>query len=200
MAGRSRRRDGRATSRRTGRPPLLVATLGAALAIAGIAAGVARGTPSGRTTAAEVEAYQASIAEPLRHWGKIEALGMRPAVADLRAGQGVPPSWIAGEARAWRSGLAQVRAQLDAAVAPPPLRRAADLLDQSVRMYLGAATLFEQAASVPRAEAPPLIRRGVDQAAQADCLFDTAAVQIQDARRAAGLDTDPGLPDQPCSR
>jgi hypothetical protein len=145
-----------------------------------------------------VDAYQAAIKAPVQHWGKISALGMRPAVGDLQSGTGVPPAMIAGEARAWQAGLRQIRQQMHDAQPAPALRHAGDLFDQSLQIYLHAAQLFEQAAAGSSSDAPPLVRAGILEAAHGDCVFDDAAIEVQKARRGAGLDTDPDLPNAPC--
>jgi hypothetical protein len=183
--------------RRVPRLAWLVAAGGVAALVAAIVIAAQRSQDS-PPTRAEVERYQSAIKGPLDHWGKIEDLGMRPAVADLQSGNGVPPPLIAGEARAWQSGLKQIRQQMHDAGAPAPLGHAADLFDQSLQLYLRAAEVFEQAAAGPQSDAPPLIRAGVQKAQQGDCIFDDAALEVQKVRRSVGLGTDSGLPNAPC--
>ncbi|HZS13146.1 MAG TPA: hypothetical protein VFC09_00980 [Candidatus Dormibacteraeota bacterium] len=149
-------------------------------------------------TSLDVERYDSAIRAPVQHWGKIAALGMRPALADLVSGQGVPPSLIAGEARAWQDGLNQVQQQMHAVPVPASLRSAADGFDQALQAYLHAAQLFEQAAA-GGSDAQGLMHVGADALTRADCVYDDAAVAVQAALRAAGLAADPGLPATPCA-
>jgi hypothetical protein len=174
--------------------PVVVA--GAAAVVAGVAA-LSSGSSSG-PPGSSVHAYDAAIAAPVQHWGKIATLGMRAALGDLQSGQGVPRSMIAGEARAWQGGLDQVRTQMRAVPVPPSLHSAASRFDQALQAYLDAARLFEQAAD-GRGDVDTLVRQGVGVLGSADCAFDDAAVDVQQALRNAGLPADAALPDEPCS-
>jgi hypothetical protein len=189
---RSRHARSRRGSLRWAVPVVLV---GAAAVVAGV---VALASGGGGTPGSSVQAYDAAIAAPVQHWGKIATLGMRAALGDLQSGQGVPRSMIAGEARAWENGLDQVRAQMRAVPVPPSLHTAADHFDQSLLAYLDAARLFEQAAD-GKGDIATLVRQGVDVLGSADCVFDDAALDVQEALRSFGLPTDSALPDAPCS-
>jgi hypothetical protein len=173
-----------------------------ALGVCALAAGVAvlsrGGSAESATPRDVVQRYDAAINAPVLHWGKIATLGMRAALGDLQSGQGVPLAMIAGEARSWQSGLQQVQQQMDAAVAPPGLRTAAGKFDQALQGYVHAAQLFEQAAA-GRGDVQSLVRVGISTLSDADCVFDDAAVLVQQALRAAGLAVDPALPESPCA-
>jgi len=149
--------------------------------------------------APSVQAWQAEIMPPVQHWGQIEILGMRPAISDLRAGTGVPAITVAGEARAWQSGLRDVRSGMDAAHPPAGLLAAARLFDQALALYLQAAETIERAASGPVEARVALIDRAVSTAMQADCVYDSASAVLQQARIEAGLGTTADFPDHTCS-
>ncbi len=174
-----------------------VVLLGAAALVAA-ALVLSRDAGTVAPTGSDVQTYDSAIRAPVQHWGKIAALGMRPALGDLASGQGVPPSLIAGEARAWQDGLNQVQQQMHAVPVPASLRSAADGFDQALQAYLHAAQLFEQAAA-GGSDAQGLMHVGADALTRADCVFDDAGVAVQNALRAAGAAADPDLPSVPCA-
>lgn len=201
VAASKRRRVTRGGRSISGRRRVIVVGAGCAALVAGVTAAFlsAPGAERPHPSAAAVQAWQAAIRQPVQHWGRIEVLGMQPAISDLRAGTGVPAVTIAGEARAWQSGLRDVRARMDAAMPPGGLLSAARLFDQAVVLYLQAAETVEQAASGPQAARLQLIDRAVRTAMRGDCAYDSASVVLQQARLDAGLGTTADFPDHTCA-
>jgi hypothetical protein len=156
----------------------------------------------GRATAAspaQVTAFQAAAKDPIQHWGKIEVLGMRPAIADLRQGTGVPPALIAAEARAWEAGLADIGRQLDAIEVAADLRSTMALFQGALAEFLRSARFVEQAASVPGAARGALIDTAIAAAQHGDCLYDDGGVALQQARGRAGMGGTADFPSHPCA-
>lgn len=156
----------------------------------------------GGTSPAERDAvvrYQEAVHPITVEWGKIEILGMRPAIGDLREEGGVPAETIAGEARHWQATLATLREQLAAVEAPLPLRRAAALFDESIVLYIDAARNFERAASSTGDAQVRGIEDGIAKVREGTQRFNQAAVQLQDARRQVGLAPTDDFPKEPAS-
>jgi hypothetical protein len=193
MSGRMARsgRDKRPGSLRRA----VVLALGVAVVVAVVVAAITRpSAPAG----SRITAFQSAIHEPIQHWGKVEVLGMRPAMDDLRRGAGVPPPAIAREARAWQGGLALVGRQLAAVAVPNGLSRAMTLFTRALAEYVHAAVLVEQAASTDGADRASLLDAAVQTAQHGDCLYDDASVEIQRARGDAGLAPTIDFPNHPC--
>lgn len=144
----------------------------------------------GGTSTADREAvvrYQEAVHPLTVEWGKIEILGMRPAIGDLQEEGGVPAETIAGEARHWQATLASLRGQLAAVNPPPGLDRAAALFDDSIATYIEAARLFEAAAEASGHDRERGIADGIDKVRQGTKRFNEAAVVLQSARKRVGL-------------
>ena len=188
------KRTGVSTRRR-----IVVIAAGGCVLLAGLVVALRDNSGSGTVSASSLQAWQAAIIPPVQHWGRIEILGMRPAISDLRAGTGVPAVTIAGEAAAWRSGLSEVRRQMDAATPPVQLVGAARLFDQALALYLQAADTVAGAASGPAATRLALIDQAVRTAMRGDCAYDSASVVLQRARVAAGLGVTADFPDHTCA-
>jgi hypothetical protein len=155
-------------------------------------------TRHGGLSAAKVDKYQKAILPLVTEWGKIEIQGMRPAISDLRSGQGVPAPLIGGEARAWQSGLKDLRAKLQKVPAPKDLAKASALFDQAMVKYLDAAVTFEKAADGPEGDPRnAAIDQGIKQATDGAAIYNQASLVLQGARKKAGLPTSPDFPDQP---
>ena len=146
----------------------------------------------------EVLRYQDDIVDLARRWGRIEVQGMRPAIADLRTeGEGVPAVTIAGEARAWHSGLSGIREELRDVDVPDGLEAVALGFDDAMGHYLDAARTFESAAEAAPPRREPLIERGVSQVRRGAARYNEASMLLQDARRRVGLPPTDDFPDQP---
>lgn len=143
--------------------------------------------------------YQEAVHPITVEWGKIEILGMRPAIGDLREEGGVPAETIAGEARHWQATLASLREQLAAVQAPARLERASALFDESIALYIEAARLFEAAASATGSAQEQGIADGITKVRQGTARYNEAAMAIQDARRRVGLATTEDFPDKPAT-
>jgi hypothetical protein len=149
-----------------------------------------------RPSAQQLAAYEKAILPTVRDWGSIEVLGMRPAVADLRSGSGVPASAVEVEARAWVSSLRLDRDKLRAVSPPPGLDEAARFFDEAMERYLEAATLFGRAAAAPAGESRrKLIDDGTAAAAAGASTYNRASVVLQQAHRRLGQSPSPDFPD-----
>jgi hypothetical protein len=175
----------------------VVLAVGVCVVVAAIVAMLNR--PAASPHADQINAFQAAIHEPIQHWGKVEILGMRPAMGDLRRGTGVPPEAIGQEAQAWQAGLAQVGRQLDAATVPGYLSHAMTLFKQALAEYVHVAVSVQQAAATDGAARTGLLDQAAASALRGDCIYDDASVEIQQARHDAGLATTRDFPDHPCA-
>ncbi|MDQ3758270.1 MAG: hypothetical protein M3394_10525 [Actinomycetota bacterium] len=145
-----------------------------------------------------VLAYEKAILPIVSEWGRIEVQGMRPAISDLRTdGEGVPPDAIVTEAQAWQSALQGIRRRLAEQRPPSSLRPAARLFDQAVVRYLEAAEAFEQAARATGDAREAGIADGIDRVREGSRLYNEASMDLQAARRRAGLEPTPDFPDHP---
>lgn len=163
-----------------------------AIAIAGVAQWSSH--PSQRLSRADVLRYQSQLLPVVRDWGSIEVEGMRPAIADLSSGQGVPARLIAVEARAWQSALTIDQSRLMKIRPPANLRPAVVLFDASIRSYLLAAATFRRAALAVPNERAALIDAGIKAARTGTQQYDAASTLLQQARRAVGLPTTSDFP------
>ena len=146
----------------------------------------------------DVEQLHAALYGPTQHWGRIEVQGMRPAVADLVSGEGVPAETIGGEARAWQGGLREVGTELAAIRTTDALRPIVDRFRAALEPYLEAARLFEEATVVPVGDGRlVLVDRGIEAAKRGTRLYNEASMKLQAARRTVGLPTSPDFPDHP---
>lgn len=171
-----------------------VALLVLAAGVAAFAAGRARDSaPSAR----EVEALQDALRGPAQHWGRLEIQGMRAAVADLNTEGGVPDELIGGEARAWQASLADIAGRIEAIRTHDDLQPIVDAFRRAVDPYLEAARLFEQATTVSGADRTALLEHGAAAAQRGASLYNQASMQLQAARRRAGLPPTTDFPDHP---
>ena len=153
--------------------------------------------PSGghkHASAAAVTRYENAILGPVKDWGSVEILGMRPSIPDLLGAKGaLPASAVVAESKAWLSAFAHDR-QLIAGVQPPiglgPCRA---LLLQALDKYADAARAFGQAAQTPAAQRRSVIQVGIDAATAGDTLFNQASAILQQARLDAGLPISPNF-------
>jgi hypothetical protein len=153
-----------------------------------VAAVVLRAADDDGPSRAEVETYEEAILPLVREWGRIEVQGMRPAVADLQSGEGVPAATVAGEARAWHAAFERLRSQLRAVAAPEGMEEVAHGFDRAMADYLEAAATFEQAASAADAEERSrLVDRGITVVQRGADRYDDASALLQEARRSVGL-------------
>lgn len=184
-AGRNRRR-----------PRLLVtAALVVVLVAALLLAVLVPSGGSSHPSAAAVQRYEARILAPVKDWGSVEVLGMRPSVSDLLGGKGaLPAAAVVAESRAWVSAFAHDRALIAAVRPPKGLGRCRGLLLRALDKYSDAARAFGRAAATPLAQRRPLIEVAVSIATDGDTLFDQGAAVLQRARVAAGLGISPDFP------
>jgi len=170
---------------------VLAAALVAALLLAIFLPSGGRDHPS----AAEVKRYEAAILAPVKDWGSVEVLGMRPSVRDLLGGKGsLPANAVLAESRAWLTAFAHDR-ELIAAVRPPTgLGRCRGLMLRALDKYADAARTFGQAAQTPLAQRRPVIEAAIASATAGDDLFDQASAVLQQARLDAGLGISPDFP------
>lgn len=148
------------------------------------------------TTAAELVAYEDALAPVVKDWGSIEILGMRPAIADLRAGTDLGrPELVAVQARAWRAALALDRRKLVELRAPGALRQTRDLLLDSMDRYLAATASFLAATAAQGVERERFIDAGIRHAKDGAQVYDRASALLQAARREVGLGPSQTFPD-----
>jgi hypothetical protein len=143
-----------------------------------------------------LEAYQEKLFPLAEEWGRIEVQGMRPAIADLSSGEGVPPEAIVTEAEAWTSGLEGIRTKMKALDVPPRLVRASRLFDQSMLRYIEAAGAFRTAAATT-GDRRAAIDRGIEIATDGARIYNEASIVLQAERRRVGLAPTPDFPDKP---
>jgi hypothetical protein len=148
-----------------------------------------------------IVSYQEAVHPLAVEWGKIEILGMRPAIGDLLAGEGVPAETIAGEARHWQSTLASLRDRVAAVPPPDGLEEASRLFDASLAAYIEAARLFEAAADGPPGDARrATVDRGIERAQEGARLYNEASLRLQAARKLVGLGPTEDFPNQPAAQ
>lgn len=170
-------------------------TLATAVVLAGVGATASLG--GGGADAASVVAYEQRVLPVVKDWGSIEVLGMRPAVADLRAGTTMgAPDVVRAQARAWRAALLVDRDRLRAARPPASLRRMAKLLDESLALYLRAVDDFTAATTVSGAARLARIEAGIARAREGAEIYDEASAVLAAVRRDVGLPASTGFPVQ----
>ena len=168
---------------------------GLAVAIALVLAAVVRLLPTDLPlVASEIDAYSSVLAEVADSWGAIEVLGMRPAVADLRTGEGVPADAIVTQTRAWRSSFDDYRRDLEAMDVPHGLQEAHRLFLTALDRYHDAARLFGDAAQRASHGQSFDVETGIEAAKVGADLFDRAATELQQVRARAGLPAHPAFP------
>jgi hypothetical protein len=181
---------------------------GAVIAVCLVAAGallVARTHDNARTGITDgalheqelIARYQSAIHDAVLHWGRIEIMGMQPAIADLRRGGDDAPA-IAGEAQAWQRGLSGIQASFARVRAPSSLLPSQRLFRAALGAYVDAAMTTVQAARASAAQRDAFIREAVQDAMRGDCLYDQAGVELQAARADADLPATPDFPDHLC--
>lgn len=146
-------------------------------------------------TATDVASYQAAIEPLVTEWGRIEIQGMRPAIADLVAGEGVPPETIGAEASAWQSAFVGLRERMRAVPVPASLEASAHAFDAALQRYIDAAVLFGRAASESTGRRRTLVEEGVAAARDGARLYNEASYGLQEVRRRAGLGMTDVFPD-----
>lgn len=154
--------------------------------------------PSGgrpHPSAAAIKRYEKAILGPVRDWGSVEILGMRPTIHDLLGEKGaLPAQAIVVESNAWLAKFAHDRALIAAVRPPAGLGRCRGGFLRALDKYSEAARTFGRAAATPLAQRRPLIDAGIDSATAGDQLFDQASAVLQRARLDAGLQLSPDFP------
>jgi hypothetical protein len=159
--------------------------------VAALAAADPRGSSPSSTRAA-LAAYQERVVPVVKDWGSIEVLGMRPAIADLRAGDELgAPEVVAAEARAWRAGLAKDRLALASAAAPHELDDVVRLLDQAMAGYVKATDLFLSSTEVAGSDRARLVEQGISAVTSGARTYDEASRRLYDVLRAHGVRPSP---------
>lgn len=167
---------------------LLLVLLAAAMAAVVAAVAVAPSRAGDRRLdRAAADGYDDALRPIVDEWGRIEVQGMRPAVADLRAGDGVPAEAIAGEAAAWAAAFRAIDERLSSLVVPRALASAHADLRSALRDYAVASQRFEAAAYAEGSERERAIDGGVAMAARGADRFDLALARVDRARADAGL-------------
>lgn len=147
-------------------------------------------------TAPELVAYEEALTPVVTDWGSIEILGMRPAIADLRAGTELGrPELVAVQARAWRAALDLDRRKLIDLSPPKALRQTHELLLDSMDHYLAATASFLAATAAEAADRERLIDEGIRQAKDGAQVYNQASTLLQAERRQLGLGPSPTFPD-----
>lgn len=157
-------------------------------------AGGPGGTPTPHPGAAVLTTYTTALRGPTSDGGRIVEEEMKPSIGELSQGQ-VDPTTFAQRARGWELDLTRVRDELDRIPVPPAIASAGPLFHQAMDAYIAAARLFEQAAAIPAsAQRDAAIQTAITQAQSADRQYDAAALVVQRALAAAGLQPDSALP------
>lgn len=178
-------------------PFLFIALAALVIALAALGARLLADDDGSTVRRDEVLTYQQAVHPLTVEWGKIEILGMRPAIGDLREEGGVPDEAIVVEARQWQATLADLRAQLAAVTPPPALERASALFDDSIAGYIDAARIFEAAASATGDIRERGIVEGIERVRAATKVFNEAALVLQDVRKRIGLGLTDDFPKEP---
>jgi len=170
----------------------IVVVLAAALVLAIVLPSGGRGHAS----AAAVQRYEKAILGPVKDWGSVEVLGMRPSVKDLLnpGNDTLPANAVATESKAWQAAFAHDRALIAAVRPPTGLGRCRALMLRALDKYVEAARGFGQAAATPLEQRRPIVVTAVTAASDGDTLFDQASAVLQRARLAAGLAASPNFP------
>ena len=170
---------------------VLAVVLGTALVLAIVVPSDGRPHPS----AAAIKRYEKAILAPVKDWGSIEILGMRPTIPDLLGQKGaLPPGAIITESNAWLAAFAHDRTLIAAVRPPAGLGRCRGLFLRALDKYSDAARTFGRAAATPLSQRRPVIEAGIASATAGDQLFDQASAVLQRARLAAGLQLSPDFP------
>ena len=152
-----------------------------------------RGSAASHADAAALTAYTDALRAPTSDGGRIVEEEMKPTIGDFTQGS-LDATSFAADARGWQLALRQVKDRIDRIAVPPAIAAAGPLFDAAMDDYIAAARLFEQAAAAPQSQRGAAVQRGIDQARQADNQYDQAALVVQRALAAAGLQPDPALP------
>ena len=147
-----------------------------------------------KLSAGEVDTYTSAMAEIASEWGSIEVLGMRPAVADLQRGEGLPPITIVTQSEAWRSSFDGLGRDLEVMEVPDGLAATHDLFVAALVRYDDAAREFGSAAGRAARGETFEVAAGIRAAKEGAELFDRAAQSLQEARVRAGLAHHPAFP------
>jgi len=153
-----------------------------------------QGTTNVHPDAAALTAYTDALRAPTSDGGRIVEQEMKPTISDFSQGQ-LDAASFAADARGWQLALRQVKDRIDRIVVPPAIAAAGPLFDAAMDAYIAAAKLFEQAAAAPQSQRQAAVGKGIDQARAADRQYDQAALVVQRALAAAGLQPDSNLPD-----
>jgi hypothetical protein len=150
-------------------------------------------TPTLHPDAAVLTAYTSALRGPTSEGGQIVEEEMKPSISEFNQGQ-VDAATFVQRARGWEVGLRRVKAQIDRLPVPPAIAAAGPLFDRALDGYINAAQLFQQAGTVPQAQRAAAVDRAVAAAEAADHQYDQAALLVQRALAAAGLQPDSALP------
>lgn len=167
---------------------------GLALAITLPNGGQSSGSPTPHPDAAVLTAYTTALRGPTSDGGQVVEEEMKPSIGEFTQGQ-VDAATFTERARGWQIALRSVKDRIDRIPTPPAIAAARGLFDQAMDGYIAAARLFEQAGGAPAGAArDAAITKAIDQARAADAQYDQAALVVQRALAAAGLQPDTALP------
>lgn len=156
--------------------------------------GTATGSPTPAPGSQVLTAYTAALRGPTSEGGQVVEQLLKPSIDEFDQGQ-VDPATFIDRAEGWILSLQKVKKEIDAIPVPPVIASAGPLFDQAMDAYIHCAQVLENAASVPAAQRAAALDAGRQAGRDADAVFDQAAQVVQRALRAAGLATDPNLPD-----
>lgn len=140
---------------------------------------------------ADVVAFRSEFSDIAYDWGRLEVQGMRPAISDLQAGEGVPADMIAGEARAWSAAMDEIGGRLKALPSNAGLRSIRGALIAAAGLYAQAAERFAVAAEAPAGpDRDAAISRGIELAIRGANEFTAAKGTLDDLAADLGLKAD----------
>ncbi len=160
---------------------------------AGLALAITLPNQGGGQDAKALTAYTTALRGPTADGGRIVEEEMKPSIPEFNNGT-LDAGTFTQRARGWQLGLRRVKDQIDRISVPPAIAAAGPLFDQAMDDYIHAAQLFEQAGTAPQAQRRADIDRAVAAAEAADHQYDQAALVVQRALVAAGLQPDSALP------
>lgn len=181
-------------------PVMIAAVMGAVglLAVAGVVSS-RRNADQPATSIKKLVAYANAIYPAAQQAGQALVAGIRPDIADFRAGKISVDVWTVDMQTRQRE-LAQARSAFDHAVAPTSVKDAPAWFDRAFDDYQRAVGLLLQAGALEGTQRSDMISRAASIGQAGDRAFDNGTARIQAARRVLGLGPDTRFSDKPATQ
>lgn len=170
-------------------PAILVVGLVVALTASGLS-----GSPS-RLTASRLATYERALTPAMKDGGATVQQGVKPAIDDLVRRHILPAADIAAEADRWASVLEHDRALVADVAAPSQLRAAQHAFLAAFDSYVAAARNLGRAARSGGSERSRWLDEVYAAGQLGDKTYDEASRDLQQARHALGLPSNPDFPE-----